>query len=189
MRTARFILLSTATLLLVAGPLDAQESATRFGIGVSLGKEFVGFEDEGMLTLFDFPSFYLPIVVSPGFRVEPEFGLWKYSASGDDWDYSMTLLVLGCGLLGVSERGNGNIYYGARLALLRISYSDGDDDSKTDFYIGPAVGGEYLFADHLGLGGEAQLNYVHVGQWGDDDDDESESIIRSRTLIFVRWYF
>ena len=199
MKKASLILLFGTAFFLMSNLLHAQEKAARFGIGVSMGKEVLGFEDGGLVTVFDFPSFYMPILISPRFRLEPEIGLWRYSGSGKNWEESYTILSLGCGIFPMTKKGKVYIYYGARFGLIRISYSaeyswnghtESDDDSKTDFHVSPAIGGEYFFTDHLSLGGEAQLNYIFVGQVDDDDDDDvSESLIRSKTLIFVRWYF
>jgi len=64
------------------------------------------------------------------------------------------------------------------------------DRSKIDFYIGPALGAEYLFTKRFSLGGEIQLNFISIGQWdGDLSAENSESVVRTKPLIFVRWYF
>ena len=198
MKKVSLILLFGTAFFLISNLLYAQEKETRLGVGVSLGKESLLIDEDAILTLFDFPRFYIPIITSPQFRFEPEIGLYRYSRSGDDWESSYMILSLGCGIFPMTHKGKVYIYYGARLGLVRISYSseytwnghtESDEDSKTDFYIGPTIGGEYFFTDHLSLGGEAQLNYTFIGQFDNGDDDVSESLISSKTLIFVRWYF
>ncbi|MBA7522587.1 hypothetical protein ES705_14707 [subsurface metagenome] len=198
MKKASFIMLLVVTFFYLSNFLHAQEERSqekrsRIGFGVSLGKEIM--EIGEVYTLLDFPSFYLPIRLSPAFRIEPEIGYYRYSGSDEDWEESRSILSIGCGIFSVTQKGKVDIYYGLRLGIMRISYSysytwdgvDSDDDSKTDFYIGPAIGGEYFFTDHLTLGGEIQLNYIFIGQWSDGED--SESVIRTKPLIFVRWYF
>jgi hypothetical protein len=136
----------------------------------------------------------LPISLSSNFRIEPEIGYYRYSGSDEDWEESYSILSIGCGIFSVTQKGKVDIYYGLRLGLRSTSYSyrytwdgvDSVDESKTDFYIGPAIGGEYFFTKHLTLGGEIQLNYIFIGQW--DDGEGSESVIRTKPLIFVRWY-
>jgi len=189
MKKLNLIVLIGIAFLMMTNLLYAQEKAARVGIGVSLGKQIFGIDDGAALTLFDFPSICIPIITSPKFRLVPEIGLYRYSRSTDGSDYSYMILSMGCGIFPMIQKGNGYIYYGGRLGLVRMSYSnENDDDSKIDFYIGPAIGGEYFFTDHLSLGGEAQLNYTFMGQF-EYDDDVSESLISSKTLIFVRWYF
>jgi hypothetical protein len=199
MRKASLVLLLGIALFLVSNPVYAQKKTPSFGIGVSMGREVIFIYYQSMFTMSDYPSFYMPIRISPGFRIEPEFGLWRYSYSRDGGDRksTYTVLSLGCGIFPMTNKGKVNIYYGGRLGFLSISESyknkwDGhietDDDSKTDFYIGPVIGGEYLFTDHLSLGGEVQLNYTSYGRYN-EDVDVSESLISTKTLIFVRWYF
>ena len=164
-----------------------------------MGREILMVYDQGIVTLSDYPSFYMPIPISPGFRIEPEIGFWQHSYSsedGRDREYSYRVLVFGCGVFSMTNKGKVHVYYGARLGVVHISHYLDDrwnghldrDDSKTDLRVGPAIGGEYFFANHFSLGGETQLNYTFVGQF-DDDDDVSESLIASKTLVFVRWYF
>ena len=198
MKKASFIMLLVVTFFYLSNFLHAQEERSqekrsRIGFGVSLGKEII--EIGEAYTMLDFPSFYLPISLSPNFRFEPEIGYYRYSGSDEDWEESYSILSIGCGIFFVTQKGKVDIYYGVRLGFMSTSYSysytwdgvDSDDDSKTDFYIGPAIGGEYFFTDHLTLGGEIQLNYIFIGQWSDGED--SESVIRTKPLIFVRWYF
>jgi hypothetical protein len=193
MRKASFIMLLVVTSFYLSNFLHAQEERSRIGFGVSIGKEVLA-ADGMQLTLFDFPSFYLPISLSSNFRFEPEIGYYRYSGSGEDWKQSNSIISIGCGIFFMTRKGKVDIYYGARLGFMITSYSyrytwngmDSDDDSKTDFYIGPAIGGEYFFTKHLTLGGEIQLNYIFIGQW--DDGEDSESVIRTKPLIFVRWY-
>jgi len=194
MKKASFIMLLVVTSLYLSNFLHAQEERSRIGIGVSIGKEVLA--AEGMqLTLFDFPTFYLPISLSSNFRFEPEIGYYRYSGSGEYGKESNSILSIGCGIFFMTRKGKVDIYYGARLGFMSTSYSyrytwnglESDSDSKTDFYIGPAIGGEYFFTKHLTLGGEIQFNYISIGQW--DDGEDSESAIRTKPLIFVRWYF
>lgn len=169
-----------------------------------MGKEIIA--QEGLaITMFDFPSFYMPIIISSRFRIEPEIGLYRFSESDEYWKQSATIFTLGCGFFSMTRKEKVDIYYGVRLKLARISWSEEyeyswngyqesekDKFSKTDFYISPAVGGEYFFNKHFSLGGEIQLNYIILGQWHMDEyenDDSSGSEIKSNTLIFVRWYF
>ncbi len=193
MKKASFIMLLVVTSFFLSSFLHAQEERSRIGFGVSLGKEIV--EIGEAYTMLDFPSFYLPISLSSNFRFEPEIGYLRYSGSDEDWEESRSILSIGCGIFSVTQKGKVDIYYGVRLGLRSTSRSyqftwdgvDSVDESKTDFYIGPAIGGEYFFTDHLTLGGEIQLNYIFIGQWSDGED--SESVIRTKPLIFVRWYF
>lgn len=198
MKTISVILLLGAAFLLSFNLLYAQEEKTRVGFGVSIGKETMIIEEGTAFTLFDFPSFYMPILISRQFRLEPWIGLYRYSRTVEDRKNSYMLFSLGCGIFSMKDKGKVDIYYGARFGLVHISYSykyssndynEDDEDSKTDFYIGPAIGGEYFFTDHLSLGGEAQLSYAFIDQLGHNDKDVSESLISSKTLIFVRWYF
>ncbi len=193
MKKASFIMLLVMTSFFLSNFLHAQEERSRIGFGVSLGKEIiVGAGEVMQLTLFDFPSFYLPINLSSNFRFEPEIGYYRYSASDGDWNDSYNIFKIGCGIFYITRKGKVDIYCGARLGLISTSYSyesqwGDEEDSKTDFYVGPAIGGEYFFTKHLSLGGEIQFNYISMGQW--DDEEGSASVIRTKPLIFVRWYF
>jgi hypothetical protein len=68
--------------------------------------------------------------------------------------------------------------------------SSNTDESKTDFFIGPIAGGEYMLHKDFSLGGEIQLNYISVGHYEDATNvyDRTETIISTRALIFIRWY-
>jgi len=192
------LLLTFALCLGLVGATAAQDmdgGKTTFGLGVSLGSSAMPFTssllndiDSFQLT---FPSFYVPIVFSGKFRFEPEFGILRLSASDDTGDASVTGFVLGTGAFATTRKGNTSLYYGARVAIL-VTRLDlpwlEDPESKTDFRIGPAAGGEYLFGDHLGLGGELGINYT---SWGDFDEnsDISVSTIVTSSLFFIRWYF
>ena len=196
MRTAcaAVALLGVAVSALGASPAD--DGARRVGLGVSLGKEIIPAEEDWVLSLFDFPSFYVPVAVSPRFRLEPEIGLYRHSYSEDDSDYSNTILRFGCGAFAVRDKGKADIYYGARLGLERSSYShewtwDGQREeikrSRTDLGIAPTFGGEYFLSEHLSFGGEAQVGLSLLVK-EDVEEDVSSSDMGTSTRLFVRWY-
>lgn len=192
MRKAIFILLFVCISLLMVNPLQAQEKRSSLGLGVSLGKELY----MPGLTMLDFPTFYLPITLS-NFRIEPEMGYYRYSGKFESWESKESYLTIGCGIFFISQRGNANIYYGVRLGFIRVyeyekwiwNGQDVDEDHRTDYYYGPAIGGEYFFNKHLSLGGEIQVNFISIGQWSDSTGEHSESVTRTKPLVFVRWYF
>jgi len=45
--------------------------------------------------------------------------------------------------------------------------------SKTDYYVGAAVGAEYGFSTHFAVGAEVRVNYIPVGDIDDESDDSS----------------
>ena len=173
-------------------PVFSQEEKTRIGLGVSLGKDIRRGYDGELLTSFDAPSYYIPILISNSFRIEPEIGIYRYSITLNEGDRSYTVLSVACGIFPVSHKGKVDIYYGGRIGLVYSSETyqypqNESDQSKYDLQLSPAIGGEYFFTDHLSLGGELQLNLLFPDQW--NGDDISEMIIKSKTLIFVRFYF
>lgn len=196
MKKTIFILLFVLTFFAASILLQGQEKRSRIGIGISMGKEITS-SNGSVLTLFDFPSIYVPIIISSKFRLEPGIGFYRYSDSGTDWEESTTILSLSFGIFVVTRKDKVDIYYGVRNGLICIWDYDRYDwngteryeRSKTDYYFGPAMGGEYFFSKHFSLGGEVQLNYVFIGQWDGGDGGGTEGGIRTKTFIFVRWYF
>ena len=77
------------------------------------------------------------------------------------------------------------LYYGINIGIILSSTSfemtgeDSEDNSKTDFFVGPAIGGEYMFSDNFSLGGEIQINYISVGQFDEDLPQVSQLMYRN----------
>lgn len=147
-----------------------QEERSRIGIGV------------GLSTLFELPSFYLPINVSSQFRLEPAVSFHRHSESSFFGEEISTTFSAGCGIFRVVGKGKVDMYYGARTGFVSRSYGT---VSMVDFSFDPAIGGDYLFDKHFSLGGEIQLNCVFIGLLKGRDSGE----IKTKTLFFVRWYF
>jgi hypothetical protein len=196
--------LSVLAFIFCATTAYAQDEGPKAGIGLSLNPPTLGALDlDGGVTIntglpFDFGNFYFPIVVSPKFKIEPEFGLFrasiKYQDGGFTDEEKATILRLGLGLFYVfPTKGDLRGYVGPRLGFIYTTASDnGSDVSETDWVLGLALGGEYFFSSHFALGGEAQLNYIRLGKPDSDDGgdyDLSRHVISTHGLILVRWYF
>jgi hypothetical protein len=180
-------------ILLVLDLAHAQNNQASVGFGLNMGKEIVKVDDE-WITVFDAPTFLVPILFSTGFRIEPEVGLYQYTRNSDASDYRMNIFFMGAGLYKGRRDGKLRPYFGGRLGLSRVAYkrdyksSNSDiDDSKKDVVIAPTAGISYFINPNFCFGGEFQLNYIIVGQW-DNNDDVSETLIGSKTLIFLRYY-
>lgn len=197
-----FIFIASTTLL--AQPEQTMQK-TRLGMGVAMGKEVFGLY--GMnLTVLDFPSFYLPIQFGSTFRVEPEFGFYKY-ANDDDY---MTMLI-GCGFFLTNYLGSFNLYYGGRVGMYLnsatiletdMNWDDTINDwvetteeiewSRNDMVFSPTIGAEcHICKRKLSLGGEIQFNYLMYGKEEVDGEkaDEAPKVMKTKTLFFIRWYF
>ena len=112
-----------------------------------------------------------------------------------------TLFRLGIGLFRILPYDETfHAYIGSRIGILlsssTSSYTGSSESStsETDFFIGIAAGGEYLFSSHFSIGGEVQLNYVSFGEPSITpapltSSSQSQSIITNNALMFFRWYF
>ncbi len=56
--------------------------------------------------------------------------------------------------------------------------------SKTDFFIGPAIGGEYMFNKHFSLGGEINLNYISIGHYDSEGECFKLGYFNQRSDLF-----
>lgn len=179
MKKASVTLILIMIFLMAPVLLNAKEKKCRVGIGVSLGKEYMWFGSSNV-----FPTFYVPIDISSKFRLEPEIGFNLYSESFGIWDEPSSIIYLGCGIFAMSQKEKVNIYYGARTGLIFTSYNW--NGSRTDFYVGPVTGGEYFLTKNFSLGGEIQVSYIFISLIRGED---RASQLKTKTLIFVRWYF
>ena len=186
--------------------LFAQDSETCYGIGVNFAKDFVYAnvgEDFSIVSLpYDFSNFSV-IIRGEKYRVEPSCGYFRlsssYSGPSSSSEYTSSNWRLGLSLASNSTTGSMHHYYGISVGFIFSSisgeyssefFSDKEDDSKTDFFIGPVLGGEYNFSEYLSLGGEVQINYISLGQYDhDSDEDISVWAITTRAIIVLRWYF
>lgn len=213
MKKVMWVFICVFMLFSLSSLVNAQSAAgmerPRFGLGVSIGKEIAAdlvYYEGIVLKTVDFPNFYIPIQVSPGIRLEPYFGYWKYSykySNASTYKEKYSLMDIGVGVFMTTWCGPVNLYYGGRIGMLKYSYSEestGSDkytQKRTDWVYGLAVGGEYFFTNNLSFGGEVQFNYMKMGDFKtneDENDHESDyesstSFIFTRPLIFVRWYF
>ncbi|MFC2119566.1 outer membrane beta-barrel protein [Bacteroidota bacterium] len=188
-------------LILFGINIKAQDDPVRIGFGVGFGQgfNFFGGEELSVITLpIDFADFSV-VVRGKNFRFEPTLGYFSSSSSssssGYTYESSSSNLRLGTILAYATAISSMNLYYGIDIGVILSSEkrestfpgSTSTDRSKTDFYIGPAIGGEYMFSDNFSLGGEIQINYISIGNF-DDDSDASSSAVSSRGKIMLRWY-
>lgn len=189
-------------------PAEGTESKTQFGIGVSLNPNALialGTGVEFFLPI-GFTNIYVPIMPSPGFRIEPDAGIFSTSSEtsggGSTSKSSSSFLRVGVGLFLVSSpEPSFNAYAGPRLGLLSVSSSSSlsgggpeNKSSEMDFFIGFCVGGEYLFSQHFSVGGEAQVNYISFGNPDrtpapTTPSTRTQSMITNNAVVFFRWYY
>ncbi len=180
---------------------NAQETAKiRTGFGVTFGKELFLFDEgdaSGLTLPFDFANVSV-VIRGTKFRLEPRLGYFRFSRSSStsfgSGKFTFSNWRLGALVAANKIKGSTNYYYGANLGLIFTSQSsnfgsDSDSESKTDFFIGPAIGGEHMFSENFSLGGEIQVNYISMGEFnGESSIDVSQTAISTRGMIVVRWY-
>jgi hypothetical protein len=193
MKTFLFIIFIILSFNLVAQQDSIQFKPT-FGIGVTFG------QDLNMISDFELTSYpmtlgniYFPIYITPKFRLEPEIGYYRFKNDLNGYKYTTSNLRIGVGLFSITKYENSIIQIGGRVGIIHTSFSfsypiENEEDSKDDFYIGIATGGEYLFSKHISIGGEAQINYISIGSYN-DEDEPTLNIISTRALIILRIYY
>lgn len=157
-------------------------------------------------------KFMIPLTFGT-MRIEPEFGWMRYSTKTKATQYvteqkgSLNAMRIGCGFFSVQNVKKVNVYFGGRVGIILTSNSSTTPDptnalksiettsSKTDFYVGPCFGGEYMISDNFSFGGEAQLIYSSIGESttkiaGKEQPKSgvSASLIDTRYLFIFRWY-
>ncbi|MFC2094796.1 outer membrane beta-barrel protein [Bacteroidota bacterium] len=210
-----------ALLLLFVVSANAQDDRTRLGFGVGVGISTVpmGDGDDMDLSSLSAPvSFhnFTFIIRGKSFRIEPNFGFFSYSQETDAEDenedtykeeISSSNFRVGAVLAYATAIGSTNLYYGLNIGIISSSASidqkwtgtytpdnTSEKGSKTDFAIGGAIGGEYMFSDNFSLGGEIQINYITVGQFDWElpehitKNDITTSIISTNAIVMLRWY-
>ncbi len=184
---------------------QTEDDNVQFGLGVSLSGQLSVYTDYGGPTEYriiaqpiNMANFTI-IIKGNFFRFEPSIGYSTLSSdnssSGYTYEQSNSNLRLGAVIAFNDDPIESvNLYYGLNSGFILSSYryssssSDGaSDNSKTDFFIGPAAGGEYMFNRHFSFGGEINLNYISFGNY-ESESDNSSWAISTRGLIFLRWY-
>jgi len=146
------------------------------------------------------PTIRMPIVISDGFSVEPEFGIWhsmdKYESDNSDYKRigNFGIYTLNVYFKFTKRLNSMLLYPGIRLG---IQYAESkvkrtgegyDDDpyisADRNQVLGLLYGGEYFFNSNFSLGGEAQINYTLI----DKNENSSSSLITTSANFIFRWY-
>ena len=181
---------------------DSTANKTTFGVGVSFGKDYLISSSATIFYPVSLTNIYLTIDISPTLRIEPEIGLLRSHSEYDymgDTQFEMTSYNLryGVGIFYKNNYQDTKILIGGRIGTIHnrstseysSDFGNNDDtDTRDDFYLGFATGGEYMFSDHLSIGGEAQLNYIILGS-NSNNDDTYESLLSTRALVILRFYY
>jgi hypothetical protein len=199
-------------LLLFVVSAKAQDDRIRLGFGVGIGmNSLLGSPAYGDFSALSMPASFANftfVIRGNNFRFEPNFGYFSFSETRDvtnpyesyKRELTSSNFRLGAVIAYATAIGSMKLYYGIFIGAIfssASSYRSGStsqDKSKTDFAIGPAIGGEYMFSDHFSLGGEIQCNYISVGQWDENDNepgyssDISQTIVSTNGLVVLRWY-
>jgi hypothetical protein len=188
--------IGTAAALLLAALAAGHAAAAEHGVGLSAKS------DNGLI--------YVPIDVSPKFRVEPYV---RYSTD-DTTSFETTppqvtltgqeteTLEVGAGLFGLALPNESlRIYYGARAGYLNIhdtfELHSGTEvirvsDTSVGYHVAPTFGFEYLFNSHFTLGGEAAYFYDHFEsdqRFGSSNSDFESESIGTEAFLILRYYF
>jgi hypothetical protein len=195
------ILVSVLTVFSIA---QTEDSNVQFGFGVNLSREVPTFTSTQEMDIFTLPidlANFSFVIKGKNFRIEPSLGYFTGSTDNTSGQYSYESSISNFRIGTVIAYNNSsfesmNFYYGIDVGVIlsSVSTSSNDpfggnqstDESKTDFFIGPAIGGEYMYNKYFSLGGEINLNYISVGNYG--DGDSTTWLISTRGAVYVRWY-
>jgi hypothetical protein len=198
--------------LLATAPLTAQEAKSKFGLGATFnpGAFLVPGESQLILTQTGFNNILIPIRMTT-VTIEPEIGLLRV-VTEDQVQTGPTTFTqvkstvtnnrIGVGLLKhLSRKENFEPYIAPRLGFIFASSEEPtgltstSKTSSTNFYFTGGAGGQYFFASHFTLGGEAQLTYTKLGKPSVTGTPAfsgaagSGSMISTLGLIALRWYY
>lgn len=186
----------------VVGQVQAQPESG-WGIGISVVDIHQIFEFGASEGSAYNHSIIVPIVMSQSFRLEPEIGFYNgkntWELQGNKEEYTATQYRFGLGIFPQSAMKSSTIYYGARIGYLSLKLKEEetfggvtqtDEYSTSGFFIAPAVGGEYFFSNSFSLGAEAQVMYASLSSEIEGSDvDISDTLISTRGLVFIRFFF
>lgn len=167
----KVIMLAAAVAALAFAPsaLAQQKDAVKVGLGVGLNLNQLIQPSSLNWTGVAPVAVYVPIQISPHFRVEPWLGFWTYSQNdypGRASDMSWRAWDLGVGGMWYFQPASPlGLYLGGRLGL---TFSGGETDpgvtvSETDFRIQAVSGAEYFLAPKFSVGAELQLGVTLYG--------------------------
>lgn len=174
-------------------PSAQAQNKNKIGLGVGLNTSaLIGAITEGAFV--SSTGIYLPISMPPTIRFEPNVAFARTVSKNDTAKESDAAIQVGAGLFTMQSVNTATqIYFGVRAgaAFNQSKSSFGPNSttrSKTDFFVGPAFGGEYFFSDNFSLGAEAQLVMVFFGSY-DDDSEVSTNLLFTNSIFFTRVYF
>ena len=175
------------------------QNANKTGLGIAIIDLLSLFEINTSNELGTHATITIPIITSPGFRVEPEFGYFmassKATVSGTDREESTSSWRIGMGFFPQKKYEDFFIYYGGRVGYISqkatIEVGTSKDEATTSgFYIAPAMGGEHNFSEHFSIGAEAQVVFASLTNEEDDRAyDVDLTLFDTRGLVFFRFYF
>jgi hypothetical protein len=192
--------LTTLLLIVLAAPAQAQ-SPWKLGVGISLNQLFADLDEESTFAI-PINNLFFPVAFGQRLLLEPEVGMTNGKQTVEvlsvRQEFKATIWRLGIGIFyRFPATEDLRVYVGPRFKWIRTTASEDDGTEKTKFAetdvsIGAALGGEYFFSSHFSLGGEAQFNYVDLGEPDvevGDVVDLRRRIFTTDTLVMIRWYF
>jgi hypothetical protein len=186
-----------------------QDFKFKAGIGVSLNPVGLVGSEDAILTLLPvgLANIHVPLQIARNWAIEPYLGIYSYSydegVSTSNETSSYDYWRIGVGVFYTLPLDNAvDAYFGPRAGFLfrkkkyDVSGSTlGYTKKENDFYIGLSAGVQYYLSSHFSIGGEAQVNYLNLGDIeydpsdSSDKSDKTETIFTTNVLVMFRWYF
>jgi hypothetical protein len=187
----KVIMLAAAAAALAVAPAALAQQKDAVKVGLGLGMNVNQIVQPSSLNWTGIPpvAVYVPIQISPQFRVEPWLGFWTYSQSdypGRVGDMSSYAWDIGVGALWYFQPASPlGLYLGGRLGL---TFSGGEIDpgvtaSETDFRIQAVAGAEYFIVPRFSFGAELQLGPTFYG----DPSVEAAGVTTTPSRGLVSW--
>lgn len=168
-----------------AAALSGSAMCEEVGFGVSF------FQDSGTL--------FVPVAVTPTFRVEPYLGFYRNSAtSTQPYARSNSSYVFGTGAFTTKRVAeNIQLYGGSRVAYVRRrqTYSEaqqGFSIQTSGYLVAPTVGFEYFLQRNISIGAEAGFSYMRTSghdSYVANEADTKESTTSTTTAMTIRYYW
>ena len=164
--------------------LESRASYGFIGVGITYGKDF---RMSGEFSSFSPYTLRVPVYITRGFRVEPEFGYYymrKRIYLSDSSEYLRSseedYFRVGLGIQPLVNLEDVSIYPGVEMEI-QLPVEDSEGEGILPLMYGTLlIGSEYYFIEKLSIGGEAG---ICIEKYGDD------TYLYTRGALTMRWYF